>query len=1015
MAGIEGNIYPPIFLKPYMPAFIKNSEGCRIYFSLSMFNSIDSISQYVQIIVQSQNTNFTALNREQYPTGIKLASLTIDTDRTTDDKYYVVITDGDMEGRSFNPGEFYKVQLRFMSPSAGLPTEKDENGKPKEDTTGNLITTTKIDQEWLLTNLGNFSQWSQICLIKELSSVPQIKIKDLVENVDKLTYTLKDIYISGRIILNAKDKEYLKQYRIYLYDNSGLLIEDSNFIYSNKYNNVNEISYKIKYNLENDNYYILKIAYMTNNLYEGEITYEIYIDLVQFTTLDGSKYSISAYSKANSGVIQVELKGSTIINQLGTNFIIRRTSNETNFKVWEDMHTFLAETGKTLNKVWQDRTVQSGIWYKYSFQRRDPNDFRSNSLQTESAVMAMFDDIYLLDDMYQLRVRFDPQITNFSHVVSESSTQTIGSKFPFIRRNGNVDYRTFTLSGTITHFMDTKENGMKASPSDIYGSNLEMYEGWNSNHNITPYNDSVYEKKFRDKVIKFLYENKVKLYKSTTEGNILVKLMNISFTPNNQLSRHIYGFTCTAYQVDQFNVENCIKYGILNAGAYSALSQRLYFLPGQIESPTTGVFYATGYYQKANGIVQIPKANFIDNNNQSIDYLKESSYENRMISTEKSNYPTFEAETNLIKSRILPQYKKFENDLVNINIDYLTSFKIEFTSPPYAIGVIGGRYQKIKNDNDYHNINANYSYQPQIFTGHLIRVNNSEPILVGPEGIYEVTDDNIKITDIKIVETEETGLITYIAHFVQTVKSENIPKAYYNYKKVGQLYNYFSSSESIYKRILLRYKQNKTSTDKNGKQILLQRTNVQHVMGIRVTANPHTMIAVREDQDAPLSYKYAEIGESGVLQFYDQETNIKGLYILGPHLVQIPYDESREPREGEYMVCEGEFNDFNSIPNPKDKCVYNIVSDEALMFVVNRLSLADLDNLYRFTAIEEKEIKQADIDTAYLVTRITNSLTCIYYHGGWYAFSKAQGIVYGYPTEAMVDYYCQILREVFQG
>ena len=145
MAGIEGNIYPPIFLKPYMPAFIKNSEGCRIYFSLSMFNSIESISQYVQIIVQSQNTNFTALNREQYPTGIKLASLTIDIDRTTDDKYYVVITDGDMEGRSFNPGEFYKVQLRFMSPSAGLPTEKDENGKPKEDTTGNLITTTKID------------------------------------------------------------------------------------------------------------------------------------------------------------------------------------------------------------------------------------------------------------------------------------------------------------------------------------------------------------------------------------------------------------------------------------------------------------------------------------------------------------------------------------------------------------------------------------------------------------------------------------------------------------------------------------------------------------------------------------------------------------------------------------------------------------------------------------------------------------------------------------------------------
>ena len=35
MAGTS--LYPPIFSKPYMPAFIDTS--CRIYFSLSMYNS----------------------------------------------------------------------------------------------------------------------------------------------------------------------------------------------------------------------------------------------------------------------------------------------------------------------------------------------------------------------------------------------------------------------------------------------------------------------------------------------------------------------------------------------------------------------------------------------------------------------------------------------------------------------------------------------------------------------------------------------------------------------------------------------------------------------------------------------------------------------------------------------------------------------------------------------------------------------------------------------------------------
>ena len=164
--------------------------------------------------------------------------------------------------------------------------------------------------------------------------------------------------------------------------------------------------------------------------------------------------------------------------------------------------------------------------------------------------MVIAEDIFLLNSKYQLKIKFDPQISSYSHVVSESSTQTIGSKYPFIRRNGNVDYRTFSLSGTISHFMDTKENGMKASPANLYGDALNNYQKYNSNHNITPFNDYIYERDFREKVISFLYDNNVKLYKSTTEGNMLVKLMNITFTPNNTLGRQIYSFSCNVYEVD---------------------------------------------------------------------------------------------------------------------------------------------------------------------------------------------------------------------------------------------------------------------------------------------------------------------------------------------------------------------------------------------------------------------------------------------------------------------------------
>jgi len=77
-------------------------------------------------------------------------------------------------------------------------------------------------------------------------------------------------------------------------------------------------------------------------------------------------------------------------------------------------------------------------------------------IEMQKPVICIFDNIFLLTGDQQLKIKFNPQVNNYSHVVSESLTQTIGSKYPFIRRNGNVDYRTFSLSGTISVFMDIR-------------------------------------------------------------------------------------------------------------------------------------------------------------------------------------------------------------------------------------------------------------------------------------------------------------------------------------------------------------------------------------------------------------------------------------------------------------------------------------------------------------------------------------------------------------------------------
>ena len=79
MSDIGNNLYPPI-VDSWMPAFIRtNADGCRVYFSISSYNSLSEINmQAVQVSINHQKTNVTALKNKDYPSGIKLSTMYID-------------------------------------------------------------------------------------------------------------------------------------------------------------------------------------------------------------------------------------------------------------------------------------------------------------------------------------------------------------------------------------------------------------------------------------------------------------------------------------------------------------------------------------------------------------------------------------------------------------------------------------------------------------------------------------------------------------------------------------------------------------------------------------------------------------------------------------------------------------------------------------------------------------------------------------------------------------------------
>ena len=145
----------------------------------------------------------------------------------------------------------------------------------------------------------------------------------------------------------------------------------------------------------------------------------------------------------------------------------------------------------------------------------------------------------------------------------ENKNETIGGQFPIIARNGALGYRIFPVAGLISFNMD--ENNLFTNKQIIYKYQdvLTLYQNYKNNVGTAQYN-YIYEKDFRKEVITFLINGKPKLFKSPTEGNVIVRLLDVNFSPNQTLDRLIYSFSANANELAEDNLDNYIKYKFLD-------------------------------------------------------------------------------------------------------------------------------------------------------------------------------------------------------------------------------------------------------------------------------------------------------------------------------------------------------------------------------------------------------------------------------------------------------------------
>lgn len=577
--SIINNLFPPL-VETYQASFIgdKNNatsaEECVIKFKLAPYTSWSEIKSVWFTVVDPQ-TNRTKLNSEQWPAEVgTIAAANIDFNTNTQTGSFSIQRNW-ISPNYWEAGKTYKIQLRFCS----LAAAKDEN----PTTVGSKVNPDSVLS--ITANSAYFSEWSTITLVTPVQSY-NITLNSFlsIENDFHMISPYENIFSAN--IDYGDTGEYIDSFRLAIYDDNNILLHSSDLIAPEE---LNTIRYAIPIGLSASKTYRFQLTSISNNLYKRVENYNVKVKTNNNTALG---FAVTAEEDPDYGRIKI------IINTVGhgsftKRLLIKRTSNESNFTLWEDLLIQKVQlTSNNSQAIVYDNTADSGVIYQYAIIEIDAfGKYTSSDIKTNKVLM-LLDDIFINGGGRQLKIKFDPTINSYQHTVMDSAIQTIGGKYPIIKRNGQANYRQIGISGLITFHMDhafgykdiqsslahstalkwgdpneslfisKDELLLNAMETDASNKQINLYEQFNKKHGISMHEDFILERKFREEVTKFLLDGQVKLFRSPTESPALIRLMNVTVTPNAQLGRMIYSFSAVGHEIADCTPENMILYNI---------------------------------------------------------------------------------------------------------------------------------------------------------------------------------------------------------------------------------------------------------------------------------------------------------------------------------------------------------------------------------------------------------------------------------------------------------------------
>ena len=885
-------LYPPIVASS-MPAFDIEKGKVRIYFTLSGYNS-NKVSdiQAVHITCRRQSSNVNVINNG-LNNGFEILQQAPQQENIDKafHRYYVQINSSQIIG-GFQVDVLYKVQLRLSS------VTYDNTGIP-----------------FYTNNIENFSQWSTVCIIKPIN-IPQFYIEDFYvegekpkeQDINNFNYNLADFV---GVFKKGESSQTLKSWRLRLLSSAytkeeelnidSYTLADSGQQISSAYNYTldNEsvvLECSLPYELEDNSNYKLLFEINTKNDYHGSILYNFVYSPQNISQLSGT---LSTSINEEEGYIKITCNSSE--TYIG-NLVLRRSDSKSNFLKWEDLKNF--ESYNVGSFTYYDFTAESGMAYRYLVQKRDARGRRGTPLYTESYTVAQWEHAFLLqssaenniNQTKQLKLKFDFQISSYTTNISESKTDTIGSRYPYIRRNGNMYYRSFPCTGLITGYMDsadlfTNENQLYDNHPSYYKQFRGQTDQWQTYVNQYDY---TYERKFREKVEQFLYNVKPKLYKSMQEGNILVKLMDISLTPKQQLGRLVYTFSATAYQIDQPIISNLNSYGLINVGNYNPNIYYEKVKIGQINSFKSQEDSEGNIFKAGQDIIGAGTAAAANSIAARHNYMK--ALNNEIVTDFSLSYLrlTIESQPYLIKY-VNGRYYALDDvdnqdtptdstDRLNKQRASLSTFvDKKYTMTDSSIGNIGNSaIDKLTHPNKIthklYQMQSTYN-SDTVYLGHLFEINGEQIIISPPNNIYELKDQGLNLgKNTSVIPYKDTLMsVDYIINLHIEQDTSKVPKFIRTDNSNGQIIGTFSSSDQLISRVNYKYKYSFTDdSDKIEKY-------VNGVKTVLVDTQPGTVVKLRTSADEGNILHRFIVNETGELFFdpCDSTVSITRLYIYG--------------------------------------------------------------------------------------------------------------------------------------